>query len=361
MSNEVKKELDFKTPPEVTDKEAYQRYLKLKAHPILNGKKLMPLSDGTMLNLGLPLPKLKERIKLLEEEEQARVMARKKVFSEIHCKANAWKQKAYKIEGTGGHNAILDGKSAEMIDLFGRMYTVKEVHKVCVQDWKLDIAVSTVESFRKKHQQVILQKIEEFKRDYSDIRLSVKKSRLEELVWMYGQRKGIYELSKKKEDYDLMLKTLEQIRKEAEGDSLRLHGKLEIDQELTIQQHIRTEVFKTLNIKQIILGRISSKMGLHPLLLQKTIMDSYYQKYFNAQQFDENPGSPTMETYDFNRIGSLVAASDESNKRFLEAQVVSSKVHDEPKVEQVKNALLTKLLSVSQNINNVRNANTKSE
>jgi hypothetical protein len=358
MSTELKSKLDFSTPVEVTDKAAYIEYLKWSRHPILNQKKLYTASDGTVINLALIKPQVEKKIQHLPEDERTKVMVLKTQYSQVHCRANGFKTQAYRNldDGhPGGRKSLLESKQAEVIELFGRMFTEKEVHKVCIEDWKLDIGMKAIQDFKKKHLAVIVEKIEDFKRDYSDIRLSIKKSRLEELVWMYGQRKGIYNATKKESDYKLMLSTLEQVRKEAEGNSLLINGKLEIDQDIQINAHIRQEVFKQLNLKQIILGRISGKMGINPLMLQKTIMDSYYGKYFNQENFAlEAPPAPSSEIYDFNRINQMVAQNDESDRRFLEATKIEP-VRTDDEANAVKDQLMKKLLKMTSNAANVKN------
>jgi hypothetical protein len=57
--------------------------------------------------------------------------------------------------------------------------------------------------------------IEKFKLSHVDMRLGVKRSRLEELTYLYGLQKEKFEETKRNDNYNLLLRTLEQIRKEA--------------------------------------------------------------------------------------------------------------------------------------------------
>jgi len=56
--------------------------------------------------------------------------------------------------------------------------------------------------------------------------------------------------------------TLEQIRKEAEGDSIRLEGNLNISVDQIINQQIEQENLATMNVAEIVLARIAMKSGI---------------------------------------------------------------------------------------------------
>ena len=54
---------------------------------------------------------------------------------------------------------------------------------------------------------------ENFKKDYSDIRLGYKGSRLEELQYIYNNRKSIYSKSNSREDEKELMTLIESIKK----------------------------------------------------------------------------------------------------------------------------------------------------
>lgn len=297
-------------PDGVKDKVAYQKWVKLSKHPILTTKKMLELSDGKEINLASFPHVLQKKIEHLSVEEQSSVMKKKDLYYKINNKATALKRVAFghkqgrQKKGSG----MLDNKREELIEYFGRMFTVDEVLKVVNVDWGLPMKKQSIINFRKEYANDIDTRIEKFKASYSDIRLGVKRSRLEELVWLYSKQKEKYEDSKSREDYKLLLTTLEQIRKEAEGDRLTIDGKVDVNYEASIQAHLRDEVFRTLNLKEIILGRVSARMNINPIKLIYSLNQSFYAKFSNVLgDFDENDDDgettfPSQMNYNFEKI-----------------------------------------------------------
>lgn len=324
---------DIEYPETVVDKEAYVKYIRLNKHAILNEKKLHDCSDGTVVNLGKMPHHLQKDIEHLPISEQTEIMKLKQVFFDINNKMNVQKRYAFGLKfgipAAIENSPIIIDKKEELIEYYGRMFTTDELLKVVVQDWKLPITKSALSSFRKANALEIEKKIEQFKSSYSDIRLGVKRSRLEELVWMYGRAKDKYIASMNREDYKLMLQTLEAIRKEAEGDKLTIDGKIDVNHELDISKHVREEVFKTMNIKEIILGRVAARMNVNPIRLINSLNNSYYAKFSNvvqemAEDIKYEPIYPSSQNYDFDKIKQLNELAVQKDKENNEIPAVNS-------------------------------------
>ena len=102
-----------------------------------------------------------------------------------------------------------------------------------------------------------------------------------------------------------MLRTLEQIRKEAEGDTININSALDINIELTIQTQLQREALKTINLKEIILGRVAARMNYDPLKLLAGLHNSQYAKFVHiGGDFDANAEMkyPSQSPYDFAKI-----------------------------------------------------------
>ena len=102
-----------------------------------------------------------------------------------------------------------------------------------------------------------------------------------------------------------MLKTLEQIRKEAEGDILTINGAIDVNIEAQIQEHIQEEIYKTINLKEIILGRVAARMNYDPSKLIAALHNSYYAKFVQISgEYDEDAEItyPSSQAYDFTKI-----------------------------------------------------------
>lgn len=356
-------EKDYITPAtkDYKDTKGWKAYEAIQKLPMFVNK-ISEGSDGRKINIAWATGQFKKKIQGLPDAEVEALLKRKALYSKLFMKGMQSKRLAYlevnKTKEQGGRKSVLDIKRAEIIELFGRMFKTKEVHRVVTEEWGIEVALGTLETYRKKHINIINQKIEEFKQDYSDIRLSIKKSRLEELVWMYYKRKRLYESTNNREDHKLLLQTLEQVRKESEGEMIRINGKIEFEQEQTIQNHLMVEAFKFLSLKQLVLARIAAKFHRNPLILQKSIAESYYSKYLQSPLPENFPGYPTSETYDFETM--VKAAQDREEKENKE-EVKVTIIPDENKVLTIKEQLIKRLQTLTKEVNKVKNDTLFSE
>jgi hypothetical protein len=297
----------------------------------------------------------------IDEARAEKIKSIKRNQQNIKLRAMALLSKSY---GTvvNKHGEVVKMKSPfdpvreQMIELFGRMFTGVEVHEVCLKQWKMTVTKNMVDDFRKNNIIEINKRIEEHKRTYSDIRLGHKRSRLEELVWLYGKRKRIYEISNKGEDHRLLLATLDQIKKEAEGDVLRIDGNINIGLDVTIQNHIQKDLAKTIPLKEIVLARVAAKSGSDPLKLINYLNQSIYRKVLDAEtvDFEEMPEYPSLQNYDFDRIR-RIQDQEEQNKA-LEAKIISTPNQEAISQGELLRQMMLKKLSEKQgDVNKERN------
>lgn len=251
---------------------------------------------------------------------------------------------AFKGGGSKYENihSILDHYKAQLICLFGRFYTNEEVHKIATTQWNLDVAFTTIERFRRNHLDLIQVEQDKYVRDWSGLKLVYKKSRLDEYSYLYEDRKIKYEETKHRDDYRLLLQTLDAIRKEIEGDRLTVDGGLEVSIQQTIDIHIQQDLMKNLNILQFIIARVSARLGLDQSFLMGRLEKSFYAKFTGIVQPDTSNDEiyyPSRELYDFNRIKIENAKIIEEHKNLNENLPV---LKEESK--DVSNALLNALL-----------------
>ena len=189
--------------------------------------------------------------------------------------------------------------------LLGRMFTVGEVVKILREDNGLDVTDDDVKRVLREHIVDIEKQRDEFRNKISDVRLYNKRPRLEELSWMYSKMKTRYIALNSVDAYNAMLRTLEQIRKEAEGDVLTINGALDVNVEMTVQKHIQEEIYKTVNLKEIILSRVASRMNYDVHKLISGLHNSYYAKFVRISgEYEEGAEMkyPSATAYDFNEI-----------------------------------------------------------
>lgn len=333
-------------PRKIVNQEAYDEYLRLKNAPILNDKKYMTASDGTTINLGWFPDQLQRKVEHLPIEEQSKFIKFKKIYFQTHCKMNGMKAKAFggqADENGETKKSLFAQKEMEMIELFGRMFTIKEVFAIVSGEWKIRCKIQQVQDFRTAHIDAIIKKIEEHKRTYSDIRLGHKRSRLEELTWMYMKRKAMYNASGKADDHRLLLQTIEQIRKEAEGDNLRIDANIIHNIEGAVNDHIEKDLTKNLSVKELIIARVAAKTNTPVARLVADLSRGWYSKMLQVQAEEAIVISefPSTQNYDFDRIGRIAEAREQETKNQAKLDAISPEVVNSG--NDIKALLLAKL------------------
>lgn len=219
----------YKKGKYVRDWEALKQWQKVRKSRILTKHKIYKTSKGDV-NLATPDKDFNIMLAemLLPESENDSVLKWRRLYRATQMKANNLKMKAFGVYGnreTGTNiHKLIDHRRDEVIDLFGRMFTVKEVHQILHRDYGMRLAYNTVLAFKKRFQDEIGAKVVEFQQKYSDIRLAIKRGRIEELSWLYGKTKDRHEKSTGVAQGNLLLKILEQLRKETEGDKIKIEG-----------------------------------------------------------------------------------------------------------------------------------------
>lgn len=300
-------------PDDVVDVKAYRKMKAYEQHPLLHNT-IYIASDGTEINFAMLPHWLKKHIEHLSPKEQEDIWELKRKYNGLRGKISAAKAKAYRTMGRYGANgtkkeiAILNRLSPfeeDIIELLGRMFSIAEVVKIMGEDNGIICTEDDIKKIFKKHIAEIERKREDFRNKVTDVRLYNKRPRLEELAWMYAKMKARFVALNGIDAYNSMLRTLEQIRKEAEGDILTVNGALDVNIEVQIQAHIQQEILKTVNLKEIILGRIAARMNYDPAKLIAGLHNSYYAKFMEISgDYDPNAemNYPSASAYDFTTI-----------------------------------------------------------
>lgn len=333
-------------PEDVVNPKEYIKMIALERHPIIRNTIYLS-SEGDEINIAMLPHRLKKYIEHLSPKEQEDIMELKRKYNQMRAKITTCKAMAYGRAGRyGGEKkevALLNKLSPfeeDIIELLGRMFTVAEVVKIMGEDNGIIVQENEVKDVLKKHIVEIERKREEFRNRVTDVRLYNKRPRLEELAWMYSKMKARYVAINSTDAYNAMLRTLEQIRKEAEGDILTVNGAVDINIELTIQNHIQKEILKTINLKEIILGRVAARMNYDPKKLVAGLHNSYYAKFVDISgDFDEDAEMqyPSNTAYDFGMIERIAGREVMDVK----AEDVTDKEHSA--AENAKNIFLSKL------------------
>lgn len=298
-------------PEDVVNPKEYLKWYALNKHPLLRNP-YQTTSDGEEVNIAMLPHRLKKAIEHLSPKEQEDLLNIKKQWIGLNSKRNVAKAMAY------GRMGCLGGRKPEevrimkltpfeedIMELLGRMFTVPEVVKILGEDNGVVIDEDDVKKVLKRNIVEIERKREEYRNKITDVRLYNKRPRLDELGWMYSKMKARYIALNSIDAYNAMLRTLEQIRKESEGDILNINGVLDVNIEVQIQNHIQKEILKTINLKEVILGRVAARMNFSLPKLIAGLHNSYYAKFVDISG-DYDPEAemvyPSTMAYDFTAI-----------------------------------------------------------
>jgi hypothetical protein len=159
---------------------------------------------------------------------------------------------------------------------------------------------------------------------------------------MYSKMKMRYVSGNSTDSYNAMLRTLEQIRKESEGDVVNINGAIDMNVNVEINAHIQKEILKTINLREIILGRVAARMQYDPMKLIAGLHNSYYAKFVQISgdfDPDEEMQFPSLINYDYNEIERRNAEVDDIVD--IEAEEVTEQ--EKQKAQSVKDLFLSKI------------------
>lgn len=336
-------------PADVINRSAYLKYIAYSQHPVLKNRTIVT-SEGEEFDIAILPHYLRDRIKHLSPKEQETIMAQKREYNSMLMKKNTYKAQAYGKIGRpkGSTNNKTDEQKrydllvADVVELFGRMFTINEVIRILGEDNGIQVEEATVKKILRDNIVEIERKREEFRSKVADVRLYNKRPRLEELAWMYSKMKMRYVALNSTEAYNAMLRTLEQLRKEAEGDVLNVHGAIDMNLNVEINAHIQKEILKTINLKEIIIGRIAARMNYDPKKLIAGLHNSFYNKFVPISgDFDPNAEIeyPSLINYDFAEIERRNAERDD----IVDVQAEPLEEPQEQKAKSVRELFLAKI------------------
>lgn len=338
LKGDSKKELEKKygSLDGVVNMKAFMDFMKLKDHPILNEKLVYITSDGIEVKLSNWPHRIRQMVVHLPAEERQIVEDLKQEYFTINNKLTVYKRNAYGLkQGRNSekqYDMILERRSAEVIEFFGRMFTTSEVTKIINEEWATPIKKQDVVAFYAKHAPEIEKLITKHRNTHDEVRLGVKKSRMEEMASLFNAQKEKWRTTQNRDDLKLVLQILEMFRKEAEGDKLTINGKIDLEYEANINHHLNQQIFHTLNLKEVILAKVAARMQVNPMKLVYSLNNSYYKKYSNVLgDFDPDAVGennemiyPSQFNYDFERIRKNQAERDKE-------------IEDAVIVEEIKN------------------------
>lgn len=324
---------------------------------------VLKASNGKEVDLRCVASVVKNNIKGIPKKEQESILAKYSEFRSFISRNVAYKKDKY-----GQTNAQRAwNKREEIVEMFGRMFRIEDIRQILVEDYDIYVSSTWLNKFKSKHRELISEKIDIYRNSIDSLRLTYKRSRLEELTDIYYIEKSEYRRVPQTQRALNMTRILNQIRQEVEGNNLTINLKHEIDLRATVNEHLAKEALKKVSIQQVILARVAAKNGLNPLTLQTSLANGYYsklQKAIDTGSLDEidSFAYPSERNYDIMEMEELIREKElkaqEERQRFEEAEVLESRINDP---EEVRKRMLERLRQESSQIESRKNMVTLQE
>lgn len=240
-----------------------------------------------------------------------------------------------------------------ILEMFGKFYTVTDVSKVMAKEYRIKVPEDELKKFYVENRELITRRRAEYVLQNKDFRIATETGRLEVLnqmlvdVEIKNRAAGGSNV-----DYcNLIIRIIEQARKEVKGNELKMtvDGKIDINATLHAENNIMS-VMKTLSINALVIGLTAAKAGLNPSVLIGQLANSWYSKFNGFNQNIMNGEevrlpSTLIKQYDWGRI-------EKASQQFInEFQPISEVIEeknpeDNARAEDVKKNILMKLKSL---------------
>lgn len=217
--------------------------------------------------------------------------------------------------GKSQAGGVLEARSEDLLDLFGRLYSVDEVHRMIVQDWNYSINRQTLQAFYARNIKEIERLRDQYASDYSDLSLTKKRGRLDKLSVMFYTYFNKWYKSQSLEYSRELRALLDQIKKEVEGEQIivNVQGQINVDLSIEVNKTL-FEAQRRIPINNMILAMVAAKKGIDPTIIMAQLTNSYYKNLTGYGKYEPEKElvHPVDLTYNWNEIQKKHKTKDKS-------------------------------------------------
>lgn len=346
---------DLSVPKNVTNRKAYFQWLEEKEKLENTKHRYYQTSDKELVvDLTTSHPILAKQIVHLPQEEQDKIFGSTESFRQEIAKLTRLKGKAFgrlKDLKDSSEFSMLTIKQAEIIKYFGKFYTVKEVHRIITRDWGYDVTQNEVQQFYTLNKDKIAELQKEYEDSHENIRLTKRRSRLEEYTYLYNELKEKFIRGEKSAHLvNQMRFLLESIKKEVDGD-LVINGKMKIELQQSVNHQVYNDLMKEFNLTSVILSRIAGRLNINPLFLLSRLSNSMYSKFigFDSPEISREEDTipyPSQMTFEVEKIREMY----EEGKVVEEEQKQLPQINNPEETQSLKESILKKLREKQQDV-----------
>ena len=338
-------------PEDVSNKSAYRDYLKVCQYlDSIDNTYYHELSDGEEVSVSLfgnigHIHKFAEKYKLSKEIHDALYDYAILVKKIIHVKTK-FKRKAFNVIG-GSRVPVLDKRRSEIIEMYGRLMTSSEILEYVNKTWGLGVTLGQLGRFYTSNYAEISKLREDYESSYTDISLTKKRGRLDKKAYRHAiltkkfkEEGGSINISRELGNLE------EQIRKEVEGEFIRLdiNGQIDVNATISVNKKL-SEVQREIPVNELVVGLVAAKQGINPLQLMSSLSSSIYSKFsgFGVQhaEVEEEPEQLLNLSYNWKDIEKMHKKEKEQNAEVVDFEEIKE---DEEREVETKKEQLLKLL-----------------
>lgn len=197
-----------------------------------------------------------------------------------------------------------------IMELFGKFYTVADVHNVLSKEYRIKVPEDELKKFYVEHRDLITKRRAEYVLNSKEFRIATETGRLEILNRLLVE----FEIKNKAcggsnvEISNMILKIVEQARKEVKGNELKMtvDGRIDISATVHAESNVM-DVMKHLSINSLVIGLTAAKAGLNPAVLIGQLANSWYSQFngFNGNIMEGKEirlPSALIRSYDWDMI-----------------------------------------------------------
>ena len=241
---------------------------------------------------------------------------------------------------------FFDIKEAELLELFGRWRTMDEVYNYVREEWGYQCSHSMVRNFYHRNKAKITELRNKYEISYNDLSVTKKTSRIERLAYLLHEMTEKFSDNKNVNYSKEIRAILDQVKKEVEGDEIKLNiqGKIDVNATVAVNRSL-VDLIRKVPINNMVVAMVAAKRGLDPVKFMGQFTNSFYKNHNGFSPFlDKGAGDgkvdlPSNIIYDWAEI-----ARKHRNDPIEEAKII-----EQPETPATKNkrAMLMAMLDES--------------
>ena len=196
-----------------------------------------------------------------------------------------------------------------VVEMIGKYMNQAEVRQELIENHGYNATLNQISRIKQANKDKIEALRAEWTGDISDIHLTHKRSRIEQLCWLAKTQAQKYKDNDYSVTYSRELRAImDQIRNEVEGQriSLDVNGNININATLTMNMTIQ-QLMSKISVNNLVLAMTAAKRGLDPTHFMNQLTASYYRDFngFNqniSRNSDPDYPSELISQYDWNAI-----------------------------------------------------------